>query len=250
MMRSKHPLKTSRRQAIILLGGAAATVAGFAPSGSCADGQDILRAADRYRAPDDAFVFDTRISDSENRTIDLTVRVRDRTKGLVLYNAPASFAGRAILYVGRNMWVYVPGTRRALRISPQQQVLGAVASADVARTVFSEDYEVVDMSQSGERTILDLQGNGRFSAYGRISLSVDSLDFRPLEAKFYTANGLRLIKTLHYEDYRLVLGMPRPLLIRVFDHLDKDAETVMRHFDMRIENTPDAWFQPSYLGRL
>ncbi|MBF2760180.1 MAG: outer membrane lipoprotein-sorting protein, partial [Ectothiorhodospiraceae bacterium AqS1] len=173
MTRSKPSSKISRRQAIVLLGGATATLAGFSSNDSRADGQDILRAADRYRAPEDAFVFDARISDPEKRTVELTVRVRDRTKGLALYNAPASFAGRAILYVGRNMWVYVPGTRRALRISPQQQVLGAVASADVARTVFAEDYEVIDMSQSGERVILDLHGDGRSSAYGRISLSVD-----------------------------------------------------------------------------
>ncbi len=250
MTRSKPVSTISRRQAIAWLGGTTASLAGFAAGRARADGQDILRAADRYRAPASAFVFDTRISDPEDRTLELTVRVRDRTKGLVLYNAPASVAGRAILYVGRNMWVYVPGTRRALRISPQQQVLGAVAGADVARTVFSGDYSVADRSQSGERTILDLRGDGKASAYGRVSLSVDSEDFRPLEAKFYTATGSRRLKTLHYEDYRLVLGMPRPLLIRVIDHLDGDAETLIRYFDMRIEDTPDAWFQPSYLKRL
>ena len=53
------------------------------------------------------------------------------------------------------MWVYVPGTRQVLRISPQQRVLGGVASADVARMVFSLDYRLDSVEElageGGER---------------------------------------------------------------------------------------------------
>ena len=251
MTRLVAALRKSRREALRLAGGCAAlAIAGMAAPQAAANGQAILMAADQFRAPSDAFIFDIRLIDPMNRAFDLTVRVRDRTKGLVIYNQPASFAGRAILYVGQNMWAYVPGTRRALRISPKQRLLGGAGTADVARTVFSEDYSVTGISSSGGKTILDLSAAGRGAAYGRILLTVSSSDSRPLNAEFYAANGPRRLKTQFYEDYQDVLGLPRPMRIRIIDHLDDDAETVMRYFNMRLEDTPAAWFQPSYLERL
>lgn len=215
-----------------------------------ADGAKLLQEADRYRAPGDHFVFRLRVRDPEDRRVDLTVRVRDRTKGLVRYEGPAGLEGRAILYVGRDMWVYVPGTRRALRITPRQRVLGAVAGADVARTVFAEDYAVQEAEAvAGGKTRLDLRAKSRGTAYARVVLTVRSNDARPLAAEFYAADGERLLKTLTFEDYRQVLGRPRPMTTRVVDHIGGGV-TVMRYSDMRIEETPGAWFNPARLNRL
>ena len=62
----------------------------------------------------------------------MEVSILDTSKGLVRCVRPVKVAGRAILFVEQNMWIYVPGTRRALRISPQQRILGGVSNADVA----------------------------------------------------------------------------------------------------------------------
>ncbi|KIC07222.1 hypothetical protein RA19_24805 [Leisingera sp. ANG-M1] len=236
--------------ALFRLTGAAAALVLLLDGAAMADGQSLLRKADQFRAPGDNFVFDVQLSDVANKQINMTVRVREKTKGLVLYTAPKTFAGRSILYTGRNMWAFVPGTRRALRIAPQQQVLGAVSSADVARTVFSEDYKVVGTNTSGKNTELTLVAAGKGTAYARIVLTVQTSDARPLSADFYSANGSHRLKTLHFEKYKQVLGMPRPMQVRVVDHLDGGAQSVMRYSNMRIENTPPAWFQPSYLDKL
>ena len=106
------------------------------------DGASLLRKVDEIRAPGASFQFTVQLmSDSSSQT--MRVSVRDSTKGLVQYQKPARMKGRSILFVGKNMWIHVPGARRALRITPQQRILGSVSSADVARTVYSEDYRVV-----------------------------------------------------------------------------------------------------------
>lgn len=211
---------------------------------------DILSKVDAYRAPGPHFVFNVRLSDTKGNKLGLRVMVRDRTKGLVRYVEPARTAGRSILYIGRNMWVYVPGSRRALRVSPQQQVLGGVSSADLARIVYAGDYQIKNSTRGkAGTTVLRLSGKGRGAAYARIDLTIAS-DYRPLQAVFYAANGKRKLKTMYFEGYTPILGRLRPMRLRIVDHMRGDAITIMRFSGMRLKETPSAWFQPSFLERL
>ncbi|OPY68043.1 MAG: hypothetical protein A4E57_01969 [Syntrophorhabdaceae bacterium PtaU1.Bin034] len=68
--------------------------------------------------------------------------VPDSKKSLVFYKSSASEKGKIMLMVDDNMWIYMPGNRRPIRISPQQQILGRVSNADVAMVVFNLDYSV------------------------------------------------------------------------------------------------------------
>ena len=153
------------------------------------------------------------------------------------------------------MWVYVPGSRRVLRISPQQRVLGGVASADIARMVYALDYgldSVEEMPEEGRerRRRLTLSRRSKGAAYGKIILIAAGDDARPLQASFYASAGRRHLKTARFEGYREVLGRLRPTALRVIDHLNGDAETLLEYFDFELEDTPDGWFQPTYLKRL
>ena len=215
----------------------------------------LLQQVDTVRAPDDAFTFRVEVTTSDGDALELSVRVSGQIKSLVRYLAPPRSAGRTLLFVERNMWVYVPGTRRVLRISPQQRILGGVASADVARVVYSLDYalEVVEElpEEGGERRRrLVLSGRSRGAAYGRIDLVAAGEEVRPLRASFFAASGRRHLKTAYFEGYREVLGRPRPTVLRVIDHLNADEETLIEYSDFALEDTPAAWFQPTYLKRL
>jgi len=216
-----------------------------------ANGDDILRRVDEIRAPGSNFSFDVKVTTGSGASMRMNVIIKDQTKGLVQYVSPAKSAGRSILFVGRNMWVHVPGGRRALRISPQQQVLGGVSSADVARTVYSADYAVAGVDSAGEgKQVLHLNANSRAAAYGKIDLTVAADSSKPLMAVFYSANGRRMLKTVYFEGYKTVLGRKRPTRLRVVDHMAGDAVTTMVYSSYRMQKTPEAWFQPSYLSRL
>ena len=55
---------------------------------------------------------------------------------------------------------------------------------------------------------------------------------------------------MYFEGYREVLGRSRPTVLRVIDHLNADEETLIEYSDFALEDTPAAWFQPTYLKRL
>ena len=154
------------------------------------------------------------------------------------------------------MWVYVPGTRQVLRISPQQRVLGGVASADVARMIFSLDYELDAVEGAGGGRAgsaggaWPCPGRSKGAAYARIDLLVAGDDARPLRADLFASAGGRHLKTTYFEGYREVLGRQRPTVLRVIDHVKGDSETVLEYSGFTLEDTPDAWFQPAYLKRL
>lgn len=216
-----------------------------------------LDKVDQVRAPADNFTFEVEVTGPDQTQLEMTVRVRDRVKTLVRYTRPAKHAGRALLFVERNMWVYIPGSRRPLRISPQQQVLGGVASADIARVVYSADYavekveplEAAASSGGAARHRLHLAADGKGAAYARIELEVEGEEARPLKSVFWSASG-RKLKTAWFEDYQEVLGRMRPTVLRVVDHLEGDAETLLRYRNHALVDTPAAWFQPSWLKRL
>ena len=215
----------------------------------------LLQQVDAVRAPDSAFTFKVAVTTPDGDALKLSVRVSGQVNSLVRYLEPPRSAGRSLLFVERNMWVYVPGTRRVLRISPQQRILGGVASADVARVVYSHDYALDSVHElpreSGERRRrLVLSGRTRGAAYGRIDLVVGGEEARPLRASFFAASGRRHLKTAYFEGYREVLGRARPTVLRVIDHLDAGEETLIEYSDFTLEDTPAAWFQPTYLKRL
>lgn len=234
---------------------ACAAIALLLTAGSATGGDmTLLQQVDAVRAPVDAFTFKVTITAPDGGRVKLSVRVADRVRSLIRYLDPPRSAGRSLLFVDRNMWVYVPGTRQVLRISPQQRVLGGVASADIARMVYSSDYALDSVEelpvQGGERRRrLSISRRSRAAAYARIILLAGGEDARPLQASFFASNR-RHLKTAHFEGYREVLGRSRPTVLRIVDHLNGDAKTILEYSDFELEGTPDAWFQPTYLKRL
>jgi len=108
---------------------------------------EILQRADSFRGfGDDGFSVDLTIishrpqkKPSENR---MQVSVKSE-KSLVKFLAPKRVKGRAMLFEGRNLWLKIPRTRKVIRISPAQRLMGEASNGDVAATNFSSDYKPV-----------------------------------------------------------------------------------------------------------
>jgi len=122
---------------------------------------ELLKIADQIRAPSATFSQEIKVTfkkgDEETVNI-LATRVKDSIKSLAVYKYPASQKGRVILMVENNMWIYFPGTKKPIRISPAQQLLGQVSNADVSRVVYSIDYEAlsVEDDNTGKEKLLKL----------------------------------------------------------------------------------------------
>lgn len=217
----------------------------------------ILEKVDQIRAPGDTFVFDLKITYKKEEKEDViqkfTVRVKDADKSLVKFTYPPVYKGRLFLMVGNNMWIYIPGTRGPIRVSPQQRLLGQISNVDVARVVYSLDYnakllgkEKIDEEECFK---LELTPKSKQATYSRILLLVETKSFKPIKAEFYTASG-KLLKTAFYKGYTKVLGKERPLVLEIYDELRKGEHSIMEYSNMEVVDTPQAFFQKTYLKHI
>ena len=218
--------------------------------------QKTLEKVDEVRAPNQNFVVDMTITSKkgDKETVNkVSVRVRDFRKSLVLYKYPLSQKGRVLLMVESNMWIYFPGTKRSIRISPQQQLLGQVSNADVARVVYNLDYS----AETVEEEIVDnekylkmfLKAKTTGAAYGSIKLWIRERGFRLEKAEFFTLTG-RILKTIYYKGYKNILGKERPMIHEIHDAIKKSEISIMEYTDWRIEDTPDRYFQKTFMQRV
>ena len=218
--------------------------------------QEILQKVDEIRAPANTFVFHLKATvnkDDEESKAEFLVRVKDAHKSLVIYKSPPSNKGRVLLLVENNMWIYIPGTRNPLRISPQQQIIGRVSNADAARVVYSLDYSAESVTEDvldGQKVLkLILIAKTTGAAYKSINLWVENNTYQPIKAEFFAISG-KILKTAYYKEYKEILGKKRPTVLEIHDGIRESEVSIMEYSDMRIEDTPDAYFQKTFMDRV
>lgn len=217
--------------------------------------QQVLESVDLVRAPGPNFVFSVNARLLEkNDAVDnvFEVKVRDNTKSLVLYRQPVKQRGRVLLMDGPDMWIFIPGTSRALRISPAQQLVGGVSHADVARVVFNIDYNAnsVEVVNEGGQDLykLALTSKASNTPYRSITLYCKS-NYEPVKAEFFSLSG-KLLRTAYFENYQMVLGKMRPMSIRMVSAVSASENVVLLYSDMAVKETPRSYYQPSYLNQI
>jgi outer membrane lipoprotein-sorting protein len=217
--------------------------------------EELLIKADEIRAPGKNFVQDIRVilkkgnTQTSNR---LVTRVKGYTKSLAIFKEPPTQKDQVILMIDNNMWIYFPASRQPIRISPAQQLLGNVSNADVARVIYNIDYkaESVEEDTGGSDKLLKLtlKAKTEGAAYGSIKIWLDKDSYKLNKAEFYTLAG-RLLKTIYYKGYKQLLGRERPTFYEIHDAVKKDEITTMEYLSMKIEDTPDNYFQRSFMDR-
>ena len=218
--------------------------------------EELLMKADEIRAPGQNFVQDVRVilkkGNTETASNRLVTRVKGHTKSLAIFKEPPTQKDQVLLMLDNNMWIYFPKSRQPIRISPAQQLLGNVSNADVARVVFNIDYkaESVEEDTVGTDKLLRLflKAKTEGAAYGSIKLWLHKDSYKLNKAEFYTLAG-RLLKTTYYKGYKQLLGKDRPTFLEVHDAVKKDEITTMEYLSMKIEDTPDNYFQRAFMDR-
>lgn len=217
--------------------------------------EQVLGLVDQVRAPGPDFTFSVSAKlinkpDAIENTFE--VMVREKKKSLVKYLKPVKQRGRVLLMDGPDMWIFIPGTSRSLRISPAQQLVGGVSHADVARVVFSLDYaaEAVETVEEDGKTLykLALTAKGTNTPYRTITLYCTQ-QYEPTKAEFFSLSG-KLLRTAYFEGYTMVLGKMRPMSIRMISAIAASENVVLSYDKMVVKETPNHFFQPSYLNQI
>lgn len=162
-------------------------------------GEEILARVDHLRHPWPAFSVELTVKDpkaSQRWKVSARENGDARLDGL-----SDKEKGRAVLLRGDQMWLLLPGSKRPLKVTPQQRLMGSAAGGDVARTRFREDYAVQAL---GEELLegrscwrLDLAAKRPALSARQVVLWVAKEGLLPLKAEFRLPSG-RLARTARF----------------------------------------------------
>lgn len=206
-----------------------------------AQAEAILARVDRMRHPWPAFTVELTL-DAGRAT--QRWRVAARENGDVRLDGLSDREkGRAILQTGDDLWLLLPGTRRPIRVTPQQRLMGPAAGGDIARTRFHQDYRAVALAEEAldgrPAWRLDLEARRPALSARTVRLWVDRATGAPIQAEFRLASG-KLARTARFGPPVQAAG--RTVLERM-EVLEPDGAKATLTFDhWRPGGVEAAWF--------
>ncbi len=118
-----------------------------------------------------------------------------------------------VLLLKNAMWLFVPRTRKAIRITPMQRLMGQASYGDVASLSWAKEYRwdgqplVAKTDENGSNRVrIGLIADRQSATYRRIQLWLDTDNNHPIKADFFLASGKQM-KSAHYQIEQLD-GLP------------------------------------------
>jgi outer membrane lipoprotein-sorting protein len=221
------------------------------------DANQIVMEADRIRFPVDPFeIFAEMVTQKDSGEEDV-LRMKIYSKGPVKVLAefvyPQREEGKAILLVEDNMWMYLPDLKKAIRVSPTQQLMNSnFSNGDILRIDFAGDYNArligIEKLNNKEVYHLELIAKKKETTYRRVLYRVQKDSFIPVMAEFYSLSG-RLLKTLNFVEFKEMAGRLRPVKMVMTNPFKKGEISTMVFKKIEITKLPDSRFNPNLLGR-
>jgi hypothetical protein len=241
---------------------AAALLVAGASRAADVSGDELVKRADQVRWPTEPFTLKLNVTDYHGKEVagqnGVSVNVFDTTRAIIEMVSPKADAGRKILRVDENMWIHIPSTKRAIRITPQQRLLGQVSNGDIMGTNYSGDYtatvlgkEEIDLYGGGGKAMcnkLELMKKGVAATYYRLVYWTEQSTDRPIRAEFYTQTG-KLIKTAHFTNFSDAMGAKRPGRVVIINALEHDDYTTIDVLEYGKSSMPRSAYSESMLTR-
>lgn len=224
--------------------------------GATEDVAELLRRADALRlaATESKVEITVRLykNDALDKEKSYTVYLKPGRRSLVLFRSSGE-VGQKVLMLDNTYWMLLPGTRRPIRITPMQKLLGEASTGDVTTLTWSEDYigKMVDKEYRGdpctaECMLLELSSKRKDNSYQRIELWLDG-DSVPLHARLYLKSG-RLAKEASYHLGELN-GNRQITAMTLSDSINTSRKTHIEYLSMEAISIPDKFYNPAFLLR-
>lgn len=219
-------------------------------------GDEILRLSDANRNGWMSYSVMTTILNYEDNELKeeglFEVSIKGMDKTLVKF-MNADVKGEYLLMVDDDMWIYMPNTRKPIRITPLQRLMGNASNGDVARTRYAEDYAakvIREESIDGVPCyVLELNAKRDGATYKRIEYWVEKETKRPKKAEMYLISG-KHFKSIVFDRYEEVAGRSLLTQMTITDRLRDGRTTVMKYASYAEKEMPEKYFNKDYLEKL
>jgi len=221
--------------------------------GVTAHTQDILQKIDAYRILYEQFTLRLKITSYKNGKVreaaEFDVYIDGNDKSLVIAKKYRT-KDMKILYVNENMWVQLPNTRRPIRITPIQRLMGEASNGDVARVSYAEDYSAERLGREEIDGIicekLKLKAVKKSATYNKILLYVSENDYRPVKAEYFMISG-KHYKTSFFEEYSILNNRPVLTKMTIYDELRRNSKTTFEYLNIEEKKLPSRYYNKNYM---
>jgi outer membrane lipoprotein-sorting protein len=215
--------------------------------------QLLVRTDNNYEPPQYEALMLMRNHRPEQETQANKVRIlRKDDKMLVIFLEPPSQRGQVFIRDGDDMWMYLPRSKKVMRIGAKDASMGGEASnADIMRTALAEDYDPVYL---GEEVVdgvtcykLELTAKRRTVAYDKVIYWIGKEKENPVRREYYALSGKKL-RTMYFKDLRLLGGLERPARVIIENAEQKEywTEMILEAVNLNV-NWEDYIFTPAYV---
>jgi hypothetical protein len=218
------------------------------------DGAELLETIDRNLAPESYELYRKLINiepDGKKKEFVLFTVKKGKDKIAGLFISPASEKGRSTLRLGENMWLYIPGVGKPVRITSLQSVIGGVFNnSDILQLDYSEEYNVTQVEDLGKEYLLYLKAKTKTVAYDQLKMWVDKEKVQPTRIECMTEASM-LIKTIYFSDIRdFGGGIVRPATVETDSPLYKGYKSVMLFANFQKRELVDEVFTLTFMPNL
>ena len=212
------------------------------------DAEALLKRSDAFRNGWPSYVVRVKITDYEAGKSDeehlYQVSQKGTEKTYVDFLSPRE-KGEHMLMLDDDMWIYLPGTSRPVRITPLERLTGDASNGDVARTNYAADYSPVfvrtEKAAGADCYVLQLTARRKGATYQRILYWLRVPDARPVRAEFYLTSG-KFIKSATFDEYEMSAGRMVLHKLTLYDEIRHSSHSVLEYSGAAPHNLPDRLF--------
>lgn len=220
-------------------------------------GKRILKEMDRALFPEN-FVAKMRMTNhkplKEDQSFEIVVYNKEEVGSFMVFMAPPSEKGKKMLLVSNTLWLYVPGTSRAISLSAKQSFMGSTFSnADLMDLTLHDDYDprvIEEETIDGNPCyVLELTAKDKTVTYSKILFWIRKDYTIPMKAEYYTLSG-KLFKTMKAYDLKKIAGRVRPATLTMENVFQKETFTEVELLSLtEKDDLPDSMFTQGYLTK-
>jgi len=148
--------------------------------------------------------------------------------------------GMKVLSSHQALWIYMPNTRRAMRLTPLQRMRGQANVGDIARLRFAVTAEGKDC------WALVLTAKSPAATYATVHLRVSKATGAPVSADMLVASGRRL-KTVIYGPVVTLYGRRMIATTTYVDGVNAKLRTTVELLSVERSTAPSGMFRPEAL---
>lgn len=222
--------------------------------------EEVLKRSDAFRLSEGSSRVNTRVRLYKNYNPETggqldkerlyEVLVKPGRRSLVVFQSKAE-AGQKVLMLEDKYWLLLPRTRRPVRITASQKLLGEASTGDIATLTWGEDYKGTvagEVMYGDVRALkLNLTAKVKGASYQTIEALVRRDNFQPLHAKLFLKSG-KLAKEATFILGEMN-GEQRIVQTQLVDRINKKKLTVIDYLSMQSAEIPDKYYNPAYLQR-